>query len=327
MDKINKELPVIAILMAVYEPRLDWLEEQLKSLNAQTYPNLYLFIRDDCSPTVSFESIRALVQENVKSIPYVISRNSINLGSNNTFALLTAEASGEYYAYCDQDDIWLPEKLSILQEAIEREHAELVCSDMVIIDADGRKTAESITEVRRRHIFKTGENLAPQLIVSDFVTGCTMLMRAETSRAALPFCPYMIHDHYLAFYAAINGKIVSLPDKLVQYRLHGNNQSAVMAGVKDRESYFRIRIRQLSNRVQWLLERFGDNEAIRPDLDAVKSWITARERNFRGEKGQKQIIWKYRRYGKAVSLFEVAETAMSEKMFMICIRMIQKGIL
>lgn len=43
--------PLISILMAVYEPRLDWLREQLDSLNAQTYPNLRLYVRDDCSPT------------------------------------------------------------------------------------------------------------------------------------------------------------------------------------------------------------------------------------------------------------------------------------
>ena len=153
------------------------------------------------------------------------------------------------------------------------------------------------------------------------------MVKAETAKAALPFCPYMIHDHYLAFYAATKGKIVSLPDKLIQYRLHGNNQSAVMAGVNGRESYFHVRIRQLSSRVQWLLDRFGEDEELRRELDAVKCWATARERNFLGEKGQKHIIWKYRRFGKAVTLFEMVETAMTNKMFIICIRLIQKGVL
>ena len=97
--------------MAVYEPRLDWLKEQLDSLNAQTYPNLKLYIRDDCSPTVSFEGIKKLVSESITAFPYIIGRNSENWGSNTTFELLTKEADGKYFAYCDQDDIWLPEKL------------------------------------------------------------------------------------------------------------------------------------------------------------------------------------------------------------------------
>ena len=59
------------------------------------------------------------------------------LGSNRTFERLTEEAEGEYFAYCDQDDVWLPEKLAVLQEALEREKALLVCSDMYIIDGGG----------------------------------------------------------------------------------------------------------------------------------------------------------------------------------------------
>ena len=49
--------PRIAILMAIYEPRMDWLREQLESLDQQTYPNLKLYIRDDASPKVRYEDI------------------------------------------------------------------------------------------------------------------------------------------------------------------------------------------------------------------------------------------------------------------------------
>ena len=49
---METDKPRIAILMAVYEPQMDWLREQLKSLERQTYPNLHLYIRDDGSSTV-----------------------------------------------------------------------------------------------------------------------------------------------------------------------------------------------------------------------------------------------------------------------------------
>ena len=61
MSKEEAKAPRIAILMAIYEPRMDWLEAQLRSLDAQTYPNLRLYIRDDCSPTVSLDAIAACV--------------------------------------------------------------------------------------------------------------------------------------------------------------------------------------------------------------------------------------------------------------------------
>ena len=60
---MGTDKPLISILMAVYEPRIDWLREQLVSLNEQTYPNLRLYIRDDCSPTVSYEQIQSCVQD------------------------------------------------------------------------------------------------------------------------------------------------------------------------------------------------------------------------------------------------------------------------
>ena len=70
--------PQIAILMAVYEPRMDWLREQLLSLNAQTYPNLMLYVRDDCSPTVTYKEIQSCVQDCISAFPYVIQHNEKN---------------------------------------------------------------------------------------------------------------------------------------------------------------------------------------------------------------------------------------------------------
>ena len=176
--------PLISILMAVYEPRMDWLKEQLDSLNAQTYPNLRLYVRDDCSPTVPFEKIETTIQECVTAFPCSLKRNERNLGSNGTFELLTREAEGEYFAYCDQDDVWLPEKLAVLRETIERERAQLVCSDIYIMDGNGKQVADSITKIRRHHIFRSGEGLTDTLWYANFASGCALLVRAETAKEA-----------------------------------------------------------------------------------------------------------------------------------------------
>ena len=73
---------------------------------------------------------------------------------------------------------------------------------MAIIDENGNQTADSITKVRRHHVFRSGEGLAPKLLISNFVTGCTTLIDANAAREAVPFCPYMVHDHYLAVWCA-----------------------------------------------------------------------------------------------------------------------------
>lgn len=311
--------PLISILMAVYEPRMDWLKEQLGSLEAQTYPNLRLYVRDDCSPTVPFEKIEGCVRECVRSFPYEICRNKENLGSNRTFELLTREAEGEYFAYCDQDDVWLAEKLAVLQEEIERSGALLVCSDMFIINSKGRQVADSITKIRRHHIFRSGNDLTDTLWYSNFASGCALLVKSSAAKAAVPFNPYMYYDHYITFYAANMGYVWSLERPLIRHREHGENQSSTMQGVVDRESYGRIRVDAVVNAVRWLIQRFPADEALMRTLNEGLMWLEARQGYLRGDMKQAGTIWKYRKYSPMASLFELMMPFLPRPVFRLAI--------
>lgn len=321
---METDKPLISIVMAVYEPNLQWFREQLDSLEAQTYPNLELLVIDDCSPTVPFETVQQYIVESIRSFPYRVQRNEKNLGSNGTFEKLTQQARGKYIAYCDQDDVWLPEKLEILQRTIEQTSAKLVCSDMYIIDGQGRQTADSITKVRRHHVFNSGEDLAEGLLFHNFVTGCTMLIPAEIARKAIPFCPYMVHDHYLALYAALHGTIQSVMQPLIRYRIHGNNQTGVLAGVVDKDTYFHIRIEEAINKMRWLEKNVALPVSVEHELAQGMRWLQARADHFHGMHGAVRIIWKYRRYGPITSLFEIVATLFPERLFMFFIRLKQK---
>lgn len=312
---MENDKPLIAVLMAVYEPRMDWLREQLESLEAQTYPNLKLYIRDDCSSTVPFEEIETLAKACIRSFPYEIFRNEKNLGSNLTFERLTREAEGKYFAYCDQDDIWLPEKIEVLQEKLEKSGALLACSDMYIIDGEGRQKADSITKIRSRHRFRSGAGLAEGLLISNFVTGCAMLVRAETAKAAVPFCPYMVHDHYLALYSAIAGEIVSYSTPLIRYRIHGNNQSGLLAGVRDKASYEKLRIRVPLEKFLWLERHSPFREHLLEAIAQRRDWMQARLRNWHREGGW-MTVWKYRRFGPMTAVFELAAPYFPEQLFL-----------
>lgn len=312
--------PLISILLAVYEPQLDWLQQQLESLEKQSYPNLKLYIRDDSSTAVSFEEIRCCVESCIKSFPYEINRNQENLGSNKTFELLTQEAEGEYFAYCDQDDVWQPEKLAVQEKALRENDAQLVCSDMFVIDGTGKRTAKSLKEVRRHHKPKSGENLAPLFLLTNFVSGCTMLVRSETAKASVPFCPHMVHDHYIALRAAMRGKILYLSEPLISYRIHGGNQTGLMAGVRDRESYIRVRIDNVVLRLEWLRDHLPEiNEGLLKEIDTRLRWMQARQRNIRDGK-DRRIIWKYRHFGEqAITVFELAAPYLPNGLFQLAI--------
>lgn len=318
--------PLISILMAIYEPRLDWLREQLESLNAQTYSNLELIVCDDCSPKVAFEEINQLVTKCITAFSVTVFRNDKNLGSNGTFERLTKEATGEYIAYCDQDDIWLPDKLDVLYKTIVEKDALLVCSDMYIIDECGMQVADSITKVRRHHVFKSGEGLASELLFSNFVTGCTMLIKSDIAQLAVPFCPDMVHDHWLALFSAERGKIISISENLVRYRIHSSNQTLMMAGVFDKKSYLQVRIVQYLNRMRWLKDNFPCSPKTKGNIIGGIEWLEARKRNMEHHGGAK-TIWKYRAYSVLTSLFEIVATYFPEKLFMSFISMKRNNLL
>ena len=319
---MQTDKPLISIVMAVYEPRMDWLREQLESLNAQTYPNLELIVCDDCSPSIPYEDINKVVAKCITDFPYEISRNEMNLGSNATFELLTKKANGEYIAYCDQDDIWLPEKLEILYREITEKHALLVCSDMFVIDEEGNQYADSITKVRKHHIFYNGEGLASKLIYRNFVTGCTMLINVDQAKSALPFPDSLIHDHWLAYWCAIHGKIISLTRSLIYYRIHGNNQTDVLCGIKTKKDYMHLRVEIFYKRVIDM-----DKRATILDIGCAKDWATARYRYWNHEKGALGTFWVLRKHNKLTTYFEIIAIYLPEPIFMVVIQMIRKGFL
>ena len=311
--------PQISILMAVYEPRMNWLREQLLSLDAQAYPNLKLYIRDDCSPTVPFDAIQSCVQDCIRAFSYEIKRNEKNLGSNKTFERLTQEADGEYFAYCDQDDVWLPEKLAALEAELTERKASLVCSDVYVIDGEGKQCTDSITNVRSRHIFLSGEGVFRSLLTRNFVIGCTMLVQREIALEAVPFLDEMVHDHWLALIAAHYGTVVSVEKPLIRYRIHGENQTGVLVGISTKGDY-KKRINLFEERIRRISERLPDSK----ELQRVQEWAEARRMFADGELCGAKTMWKHRRENFATTVFELVTLKLPEPLFRFALRFAKK---
>lgn len=290
---MGTDKPLISILMAVYEPRMDWLREQLMSLNDQTYPNLRLYIRDDCSPTVPHEQIQSCTQDCITHFPYTITRNEKNLGSNATFELLTKEAEGDLFAYCDQDDVWLPEKLTVLQAAMERERAVLAYSDVSAVDDEGKLLARSLRELRPRLTYLEGSDLAPKLFFRNCVAGCAMLVNSNIAKRAIPFPRQTVCDHWIALLAATEGTVAFVPDQLVRYRQHKRNQTGVLTGVSDKQSYLRYKVAPLEERLTCYRQHTVPQEEI-------EAFARARI------DGRIIMIWKYRALAPHEAEFEIA---------------------
>ena len=196
--------PKVSILLAVYKPNESWLIEQLISLNNQSYDNLKLYIYDDCP---EYPVNEELFKRYITKFKYEIIRGKINKGSNKAFEELSKIADGDYFVYCDQDDIWEENKISVLLDKFKDQDTKLVLSDLSIINANGEITAKSIRDIRKRIIYKRGYNLAESILTSNFITGCAMMVRSEIAKEAIPFEENLIHDQWIGTIAALNGKI------------------------------------------------------------------------------------------------------------------------
>ena len=314
----------VAILLAVYNPPLDWFGELLDSLDAQTYPNLRLYIRDDASSSPAPEQLEAFLEEHLLRLPYQFARNAENLGSNATFAALTEDATEDLVAFCDQDDIWLPDKIERSVRLLEESPLRpvMVCSEVAVIDADGREIAPLISAHRKRHVFLRGEGLAPTLLHRNFALGCTMLLPRERALSYLPFPDGIVHDHYLAYRAACDGAIDYLPEPTMKYRVYGGNQTGVMVGVRTKEDYFRERILVFEDRLD-VFSRYADF----PELQQAREWAAARRANFKREKGAFRRLRALRHVNPTTTKFELYGLRLPGPLFRLAIRLIQRRVI
>lgn len=260
--------PLVSILLAVYKPQEDYLSAQMRSLAALHYENLEIIACDDSDDDASWDLVSKLAGMLLSKRRCRLIRNGENLGSNETFARLTEEASGRWLAYCDQDDIWEPDKIGILLELAERTEALLVYSDLSLIDGQDQPIGSSFWAHRGIRPL-AGESCYRQLIRRNCVTGCAMLVDAVAAKAALPFPSGYIHDHWLALHASVMGKLAYTDSALVRYRLHGANQvgAAQLAGIITKEDYIARLEAQKSGMYDTVARRFAQRPEVMTALE------------------------------------------------------------
>lgn len=322
---MKTDKPLVSILLATYKPNEKWLIEQLISLNEQSYNNLELLVYDDCPEEPVNEE---LFKKYITSFEYKLIRGSKNKGSNIAFEELTKIGTGEFFAYCDQDDVWEKNKISLMMEKFAEKDVTLIFCDLSIIDENSKKTHESIRDIRKRIIYKSGYGLAKELLISNFVTGCAMIVRKDVALKAIPFLNELVHDQWIAIIAALNGKIEFIDKRLVGYRQHSNNQTGILKGIYNKESYYKKRINDFYDRYTAYKKRLMSFEEIRNYIENGIEWIKARK-NYSTRVSIKdlKIMIKYRDFHKESILIEIMLPFIPNFIFKYIIKLAKKGML
>lgn len=237
----DKKLPLISVVMATYNGAI-FLEKQLDSIISQDYPNIEIVVSDDRSTDSTVE----LLERYQTSANIVYRVNTSNVGYAKNFGHALAMASGDFIALSDQDDIWLPQKLTHLYANIG--DALLIHSDVREINRNDEflfpiSARKRVHKLNYEKVFTDPEfHVSSILTRKGLVQGCTVLFRRKLLEFALPIPDSeKSHDIWLGFVAAMAGSVVYDESVLSWYRKHGANASQGKKTSK-RRSYLRATV-------------------------------------------------------------------------------------
>jgi glycosyltransferase involved in cell wall biosynthesis len=216
----------VQILLSTYNGER-WLSELLASLLWQTHKHWQLIIRDDGSTDNTWALLQAWQAQYPQRVKCVISERE-HVGTTESFNRLVAASDADYLLFCDQDDVWFPEKVELQLNALlaleteqGKANATLVHADLMVVDATKQLLAASFWKARG---FNTQQSKQHYLI-NNVVTGCATIFNRAAANLAFPVPTHALqHDRWLALVCVWFGTVQALPYQLLFYRQHSTNQ-------------------------------------------------------------------------------------------------------
>jgi len=217
---MNQRLRV-SVAMATYNGER-FVTEQLESLVAQTQRPDELVVSDDCSQDGTLARVRAFAMRAPFPVRVLCADRSRGVLGN--FDRVIAACRGDVVFPCDQDDLWLPEKIAEMAGAMERHPtAGIVFSNSELVDEQLCPTGRKLyTRKLRRseHLYPHGPEAVRIVLASGMVFGHTMAFRSLPLlvRPAALLTTRSAYDVVRAIIAASFFDIIVIPRSLTKYR-------------------------------------------------------------------------------------------------------------
>ncbi|WP_419308078.1 glycosyltransferase family 2 protein [Chromohalobacter israelensis] len=208
------------------------LGEQIDSIIAQSYQNWELLVSDDGSSDATLKILKEYAKKDSR---IKIVNETRQGGVVDNFAKALEFVSSDYIMFCDQDDVWLGNKIEALMQVMNRKEAELDKSTPILIFSD-RTVVDENKELISESAFAY-QKVSPEynldqrfLFWRSTVFGCSTIFNKALYDAAMPMPSYVpMHDHWFALNATQHGCVVIYQKTTMMYRVHMNN---VVGGVK-----------------------------------------------------------------------------------------------
>ena len=228
----------VAVLMATYNGE-GYLKEQLDSLLGQSYQNFVIYIHDDGSTDKTREICMEYCQKYPNKI-VMLDYPSTGGAKTNFFSFLEY-VTADYYFFCDQDDVWLPDKILLTlnkaKNVSQNKNGVLVFTDLKVVDKEKNVIFESFFEYT--HV-KPNKIDYKYVLVSGFIPGCVMMIDHTLLQYVKSYKNVKnlkMHDWWILEVAYMcESTILFVNRSLMLYRQHGNNT----IGINDKNILKRI---------------------------------------------------------------------------------------
>ena len=210
----------VNILMSTYNGQ-QFLAEQIRSIQEQSYTDWTLFIRDDGSSDNTKEILKDFEHQDSR-IHLIDSDKSDNLGVIKSFHKLVNHDRADYYFFSDQDDVWLPNKLELSLKEAQYYLADLplmVYMDLKVVNQDLKIMTESMVKSQSHH----ANTELVQELTENTVTGGVAMINHALAEMWQETDDILMHDWYLALLASAFGNLVFIDQPGELYRQHSDN--------------------------------------------------------------------------------------------------------
>ena len=226
--------PLVSVIMNCYNGE-KYLREAIDSVYAQTYKNWEIIFWDNASTDKSTKIVKSYSSK----MRYFRGGKTIPLGAARNKALKQCE--GEYIAFLDVDDIWLPEKLELQVKKMQENPESIVCYSDGYAMYDEEKTKKKFSSYKNTKFYQG--NIFEKLILSNFINWQTVLINKLLTKDELCFNETLTigEDYEFLLRLSLLGDVIFSPEPLVYYRSHENNMSLNYELIlKETEEIFKI---------------------------------------------------------------------------------------
>ncbi len=223
----------VQVLLSTYQGE-QFLEEQMESLLGQTWKNLEILVRDDGSKD-NTQKILEHYSEKYDNIRYYPGKN---VGVAKSFFELLKKSDAEFVAFCDQDDVWLENKIEAAVDRLKKEKGPaLYCSNKILVD-------RNLCPMKKQNQTQLRPGFG-NAVVECICTGCTAVLNRELADILSARLPEhaILHDWWTYLAASYVGSVIFDSHAYILYRQHEQNVVGAKGGfwgaVQSKAAYLR----------------------------------------------------------------------------------------